>query len=209
MTIALVPVSAGAGPFEPRRRTWSVAEFERFITLGIFAPDERLELIHGEIVEKVTQNPPHATALFKTAQTLLALFGHSHLVRQQMPLSFGATRGDRPEPDVAIVAGAPADYAVQHPRTALLVVEVSDTTLAYDRTVKAAVYAEAGIAEYWIVNLPDRLLEVHRQPARMTDEPFGHGYLSIMRYSEDASVTPLVSAGGQPASTIHVVDLLP
>jgi Uma2 family endonuclease len=111
----------------------------------------------------------------------------------------------KPEPDLAVVVGSFNDYKRIHPATATLVVEVSDSTLATDRTTKAALYARAGIEDYWIVNLPDGVLEVHRQPAPMTGQPLGHHYRSIIRLTAADTLSPLA----RPASAIVVASLLP
>lgn len=190
----------------PERRKWTVDEFERAIDAGVFGPEERLELIDGEIIRKVTQNPPHSTSLMKTARAMTPVFGDRHVVRQQLPLNFGPGEGNRPEPDIAIVEGTIEDYAAHHPQTAVLVIEISDTTLLYDRTAKAGAYARASIPELWILNLNDRVLEVYRQPAPMSDaEPFGHHYRSITRHTEEEEVTSLVV----PLSPVRIADLLP
>ena len=105
---------------------------------------------------------------------------------------------DEPEPDVAIVPGGPRDHLAEHPRVAALVVEVADSSLEYDRVDKARLYARAGFAEYWIVNLRDRCLEVHRQPS-------SGGYGSVATLAPDATVAPLAA----PAAPITVAALLP
>ena len=106
---------------------------------------------------------------------------------------------------MAVVVGSFNDYRQTHPITAVLVVEVSDTTLAMDRTTKAALYARAGIEDYWIINLPDGVLEVHRQPAPMTDQPLGHHYRSITRLTISDTLAPLA----RPNALVSVADLLP
>ena len=203
MAIAAAPPVTDEGPCQPVRRGWTRQEFERFIDLGVFGPEERLELIGGEIIQKMTQKEPHATSTTLVGDGLRVVFAAGRHVRVQLPLSLG--EHDRPEPDIAVVVGAPRDYLASHPTAAVLVVEISDTTLGYDRMVKAGVYARAGIAEYWIVNLIDRLLEVHRQPAPMAEQPLGHGYRSIARLTEAEAVVPL----GAPQSPVAVADLLP
>lgn len=196
-------IAALSPPKTPQRRRWTRREFERFIDLGVFGPEERLELVDGEIVTRMTQNEPHATATTLTGESLRLIFGAGRHIRVQMPLALGES--DRPEPDLAVVTGGPRDYLAGHPTTALLVVEVSDTTLAYDRAVKAGQYARAGIAELWIVNLRDRVLEVHRHPAPMADQPLGHNYRSVTRHTEDEQVAPLAA----PNTPVRVADLLP
>jgi Uma2 family endonuclease len=105
-----------------------------------------------------------------------------------------------------VVVGSPDDYT-DHPTPAdvRLVVEVSDTTLRLDRKVKAALYAEAGVPDYWIGNLRVRRLEVYRDPVPLPDPPGGYGYRSVTFYSEEESITPIAA----PHAVIRVADLLP
>jgi Uma2 family endonuclease len=187
----------------PRRR-WTRAEFHRALTLGVFRPDERLELIGGELVEKMSpQESPHATSIRLVEEALRVAFPSGHDVRVQLPLTLG--EDSEPEPDVAVVVGSIRDFEEHHPTSAVLVVEVADSSLRTDRGTKAGLYAAAGIADYWIVNLIDRVLEIHRDPAGMADKPFGHHYRSITRHDELARVSPSAAA----VATVHVADLLP
>ena len=186
----------------PEQRLWTRQEYERAGELGLFGSDERLELIEGLIVRKVTQNIPHSTAVQLVEDALrVALPGHAY--RVQMPLALSDFC--ELEPDVAVVRGSARDYAAAHPQTAVLVAEVADSSLVVDRSTKASLYARAGIAEYWILNLPDRMLEVHRDPALMSEQPLGHQYRSVLRLSTDQSVSPL----GAPQAVIPVSELLP
>jgi Uma2 family endonuclease len=187
----------------PERRNWTGEEFDRLAELGFFGPEERLELNDGEIVEKTTQNSTHATALRLTEKALNKIFASGYDIRSQMPLRLGSR--DRPEPDVAVVLGDTRDYARSHPRSAILVVEISDSTLVFDQTKKQGLYARAGIPEYWIVNLRDRLLEVYRQPISIPGYPLGHGYQQVLRLTETDSVTPLSEA----EESVPVADLFP
>ncbi len=194
-------------PAEPlwltNRWLWTVDEFQRASDLGAFGFEARLELIEGEIIRKMGQNEPHSWAIQAVLEALRLAFGEGHSVRPQLPLVFGPH--SKPEPDLAVVVGSFNDYKHAHPTTAVLVVEVSDTTLAMDRSTKAALYARAGIEDYWIVNLPDGVLEVHRQPAPMTDQPLGHHYRSITRLTKTDTLSPLAL----PHSTLSVAALLP
>jgi len=174
--------------------------------VGLFGPEERLELIYGKVFKKVTQKPPHATGVTKTVRALARLFGPDADVRAQVPLFL--TDDSEPEPDVLVVRGGPDDFADEHPRApdVLLLVEVSDTTLGYDRGVKAAVYAEAGIADYWILNLRRRQLEVRRDPGPLPPGGrYAFGYRSMTTHDETDEVAPLAA----PQSSIRVADLLP
>jgi Uma2 family endonuclease len=121
-------------------------------------------------------------------------------VREEKPLAIALD--SEPEPDVAVVAGAPRDYRVTHPATALLVVEVAETSLGYDRKTKGPLYARAGIPEYWIVNLLDGALEVYREPAEMPD---GWIYRLIQRFEAADTVAPLMA----PEAVVAVADLMP
>ncbi len=188
----------------PGPRCWTREEFERAGDLGLFGPEERLELISGEIIKKMApQNSPHITGIRLVEEALRLAFPTGHDIRVQGPLALGSS--SQPEPDVAVVTGSMRDYARHHPTTAVLIVEISDSTLRYDRTTKAELYAAAGIPEYWIVNLNDRVLEVHRQPAPMTGYTLGHYYRSVTQYLESESIAPLAA----PDHSIEIADLLP
>ncbi len=122
----------------------------------------------------------------------------------RQPIDLG--RRTQPEPDAAVVAGQPRDFA-NHPRNALLIVEVSDTSLNYDRRVKAHLYAQAGFLDYWIVNLVHRQLEVHRNPQPDPD-PIHKGrfhYADVTIVPADGFATPLAA----PGARVAVADLLP
>lgn len=182
-----------------RPRRWTRDEYYRAITMGLFPPEERLELIEGEIIQKVAENAPHATALDLSVPVLTQAFaGQQCYLRIQHPITLD---GDSdPEPDIAVVSGAIRDYETRHPgaENLLLVVEISNTTLAFDRNRKAALYAAAGIREYWIVNLIDRCLEVYRGAVEDVYPP-------AVVQGEAETVSPLFA----PQAAIRVADLLP
>ncbi len=144
----------------PRRR-FTREEYYRIAETGVF-DGERVELIEGEVVQMSPIGPAHGEAVTLMAEVLWRLFGEGYRVRVQMPLSLGDSE---PEPDVAVVAGKPGDYRDAHPTSAVLVVEVAQSSLDYDRVVKGGLYAQAGIAEYWLVNLEERCVEVYRDPS--------------------------------------------
>jgi Uma2 family endonuclease len=158
-----MPSAAAAEPEILPRFQWDADRYEEAIRLGVFGPDDKIQLIDGEIITMSPQLSPHSTAILLTARALEKAFTQGHFVRAQLPLRLGAD--SLPEPDVAVVRGGIRDYALAHPRTAALVVEVADSTLALDRRRKLALYARHSIPEYWIVNLPEACVEVHRQPA--------------------------------------------
>jgi Uma2 family endonuclease len=185
------------------QRGWSRAEFERMAELGLFA-DEKLELIEGVITEKMTQNSPHATVIYRAPRALERVFDEAHfMVRVQAPLNLGAR--SQPEPDIAVVQGNWQQWTQQHPTTASLIVEVSDSTPETDRTIKASLYARSGIHEYWIVNVAERRLEFHRDAAPMSKKPLGYGYRNVQILTETDSTAPIAA----PDATIAVSDLLP
>src|SRR5262249_52378201 len=130
----------------------SVAQYHAMIQHGILGPEDRVELIHGWLVPKMTKNPPHtvSTGLVLDALNRAAPLGWH--VRVQEPVTFAVSE---PEPDNVLARGARRDYASRHPGPAEvgLVVEVADTSLDYDRDVKKPLYASAGVPVYWIVNL--------------------------------------------------------
>jgi Uma2 family endonuclease len=140
---------------------------ERYLALvgdGVLDPDARVELLEGVIVGMPPESPAHAAATDRVAEVLRRVVGSGVAIRIQHPLDAGAH--SVPEPDVAVVPGRAEDYATAHPAAALLVVEVADASLVQDRLTKTAIYAAAGIPEYWIVNLRDDHVEVHRTPDR-------------------------------------------
>jgi Uma2 family endonuclease len=183
---------------EPTTRRWTVAEYHRAAEAGIFGPEERLELIDGEIYRMSPQKGPHLVATGLTRSILEKVFQEEWVVLVQAPLALGEQA--EPEPDVAVVRGQWRDFVEGPPATAELVVEVSDTTLAFDRGPKATGYARAGISDYWVLSIPERVLEVRRNPDPSTGQ-----YQSIVRYNPDETVSPLAA----PTVLITVRDLLP
>jgi len=181
----------------------SRADYDKMMEAGIFAPGERVELIDGEIVEMSPQHSAHSTAASLSAEALCTAFGAGFDVRTRMPLALD--RYSEPEPDVAVVPGSPRDYRDAHPTTALLVVEVADSTEAYDRDQKGSLYARAGVADYWLLNLRERRLEAYREPVPMPQARYGWGYRSGQRLSPADAVSPLAA----PQARIAVADLLP
>lgn len=159
------PEVGPAAPATPARRRFSGAEWDRLVSIGFFGPDERLELIDGEVQVMSPIGDAHAVTTTKVARALERACGPARFAWAQNPLSVG---DDRVYPDVVVLRGAPDDYALRSPRPAdaLLVVEVADSTLAFDLGRKAQLYARAGVAEYWVVSLPDRAVVMHRSPRK-------------------------------------------
>src|SRR5436309_5091902 len=189
--------------YETRTRRFSRAEYERLIDLGVFQPGESIELIGGELMVAEPQGVAHYTAIVKTARALEAAFGPGWHARTQGPI--GLDEDSEPEPDVAVVPGSPEDYSRAHPSRPVLTVEVSESSLAIDRQRKGSLYARAGLADYWILNLVDRVLEVYREPAADSAAPFGWRYPRSEVFDAAARVTPLAA----PGSSVSVLLLLP
>jgi Uma2 family endonuclease len=183
------------------RYRWTVEQFYWLDRMGLFE-DRHVELLEGEIYE-MTINPPHAASTGITRNTLQAVFGAGHCAREQKPLDIG--RKTMPEPDVAVCVGSERDYTRTHPRRALLVVEVSDTTLRKDRKIKGHIYAHAGITDYWIVNLVDRQLEICRNPGPDPDRKGRYRYAEVTIVPADGFASPLA----RPNARVAVADLLP
>jgi Uma2 family endonuclease len=148
------------------RRTphhFTVAEYERMADVGILKEGDRVELIRGEIVAKMTVGTPHIACVNRLNRLLVQGVGDRAIVSVQNPVRLCDSE---PEPDITLFAPKADFYRLDKASGAdvLLVVEVADASLEYDREVKRPLYAENGIADYWIVNLVDGCLEVHRQP---------------------------------------------
>lgn len=165
---------------------------------GILGPEERTELIYGRIIQRMSpMGRPHCVAVSKTAAVLASAFGEGYVVESQMPIQLGGRL--EPQPDVLALPGTSDDYTdVPRSSDILLLVEVSDTTLRYDRGAKARLYAASGIPDYWLVHLRARTLEVRRQPENGE-------YLSLDVYNETEAVAPLAA----PNAPVRVTDLLP
>lgn len=186
----------------PRPLCWTVDLFHAVNSTGVFK-GRRPMLIHGVLLEQGPMNPPHATALDLTVEALRAVFGTGWRIRVQTPLVLGLALD--PFPDVAVVAGNARDFAVAHPATASLVVEISDTTLTTDMTEKAELYATAHIPEYWVLDLNARCLHVYRDPATLPATLGATAYQTHLTLGPTDTVSPLAA----PNSTITVSDLLP
>ena len=184
-----------------RTRRWTRHEYDRLIEIGLLGEDDPIELVEGRLLVAEPQHDPHARAVELAAEALRLAFGLGWRIRVQLPLALGAA--SLPEPDVAVVRGTPRDAPPGHPTTAALVVEVADSSLNLDRGLKARGYARAGIADYWIVNLVDGVVEVYREPASERARRFAYRDVRIARPGE--VLAPLAG----PPSSIPVGDFLP
>jgi len=184
-------------------KRWKRVEYERLVETGVFTPGDRVELIDGLLVVAEPQSSPHYTAIRLVERVLAHAFGAGWEVRTQAPIALDET--SEPEPDVAVVRGDVRDYAAAHPADPVLVVEVALTSLLVDREHKASLYARAGRPEYWIVNLVDRVLEVHREPGPAPSAPYGWAYHAV----EVLGPADVASVLAVPSARIVIADLLP
>ena len=197
---------------------WTAHEFKWLFREGFLNTEAQLELIEGDIWVKPFQESAIITSMALCVEKLRDLLANNFTVRTQQPLLLGEF--SQPEPDISVVAAISSNrlpshhstfnedsnnYSTLFPTTAELVIEFSNSTLRADQTTKAALYARAHIAEYWIVNLVDRTLEVRRQPSPMEGELLGHGYRSTQILLPGESIAPL----GAPNNLIGVDELLP
>lgn len=177
---------------------YTTARYFDLVAAGVLQPDDHVELLEGIIVAEPPQDPEHASGTMAADYALRAAIGDRGLIRIQLPLVLGPYSA--PEPDVAVVAGRLGDYVKSHPTTALLVVEIARTSLPKDRLSKSRIYAVAGIPEYWIVNLPERCVEVFRKPD-----------LALAVYADRHSAVggAAIDLVALPGTRVAVVDLLP
>jgi Uma2 family endonuclease len=186
-----------------RLRRWTRHEYERLIDHGFLDEDDPIELLDGLLLVKEPQHSRHRTAVLLVARALERAFGEGWFIQTQSPIIVDDR--SEPEPDVCAVRGSPRDYVDAHPTRPALVVEVALSGLRLARGRKAAAYARARIADYWIVNLIDRVLEVHREPSRSGPARRQWTYTAFETLGADATITPLAA----PAARIRVADLLP
>ena len=173
------------------------------IETGMFRPDDRLELLDGALIVREPQHDRHALAIRRVDAALRPHFGAGWLLAMQLPLALDEM--SEPEPDFSVVRGSFAELRHGHPRHAALIVEVAGSSLGIDRGYKATLYARAGIADYWIVNLVARTVEVHRQPVGAPETPAGWRYAEIRSLGPGETVSPIAA----PGARIAVADLLP
>jgi len=186
---------------EPVTKKWSREEYYKLDEQGWFL-NQRVELFDGEIVVVSPQSFSHAWCVDVITQRLKELFGEDYWVRSQLPI----TQEDRsePEPDISVVRGSRDRYS-DHPQSAVLIVEVSITTLQFDKTKKANLYASMGVPDYWVLDLENRQLLVHRDSVKDENAPFGHRYQQAQMLPADGHVSPLE----KPDAKLAVADMLP
>jgi Uma2 family endonuclease len=170
-------------PVEITRRLFDVDDYHRMAQAGILSEDDRVELIDGEIVAMTPIGPRHNASVDRAVRALVTAAGEQAIVRVQ-----GSVRLDRfrePQPDLVLLRPQPDFYAsrLPGPSDILLIVEIAESSIAYDREVKTRLYAEAGVSEYWLVDLDDRVVWCHT-------EPRGGGYHKVRQCRSGQSIAP-------------------
>lgn len=183
-------------------RRWKRVEYDRLVELGVLE-GEPLELIGGQLIVAEPKGTYHASGVTAAEYAVRAVLPPGWIVRTQQPVSLDDE--SEPEPDLTVVPGPPGDYRYTHPHRPALTVEVADSSLQFDRHQKGSLYARAGIEDYWIVNLVDRVVEIYRNPGPDPAAPYGWRYRSVVSVAPPAVVAPLAFA----SSPIAVADLLP
>jgi len=185
------------GPSTALRRRFTVDEYYAMAEAGILHEDDRVELIEGEIIKMSPINAPHAGHVTRLNRLFTKRLGDKVLLSVQNPIRLGDDT--EPQPDVTLLKPRADDYTKSHPKPAdvLLVIEVSDSTVDYDRNVKAPLYARAKIPEMWMANLPEKRLEVFRDPSPK-------GYKTRQLLEQDDMISPLAF----PEITFRVSEIL-
>jgi Uma2 family endonuclease len=183
----------------PRPHRWSLAEYYKLAELGFFK-GVRVELINGVIYEMPAIEWPHVVATSRTGDALRAAFRGRADVLENAPFPFS---NSEPVPDLRVLPGRASDYA-DNPSCAALVVEVSDSTLEFDRTYKAELYATAGVQDYWVLDLNGRVLHLFRDPQPLPAALNATAYRAHLTFGTGDSVSPLAA----PHAVIAVADLI-
>ncbi len=173
------------------RKVWTRKEAHALVDLG-FPNAEKLELIDGDLIDRMGKKHPHVLWQHLCAAWLRGVFG-SDFVRTEAPTDVSAEDNEKsePEPDLMVTSRSIRDYTESpSPEDLRLVLEISDSTLTFDLTVKAALYARAGIVEYWVISLPGKELIVHRTPSQ-------GAYTNIVVYGFEDKVSPLAAPAAQ------------
>ena len=197
MPTALIEIPPRQGP--PRKR-WTRTEYDALSSSGLLN-DQKLELIEGELINKMGKGRPHVNSLVLMQGWLISVFG----LRQVNPeASIDVAPEDNPtsepQPDLIVLKRDLSHFQRDNPgpRDLALVIEIADSSLNFDLTIKAALYARAGIIEYWVLDIGGRRMIVHRDPQ-------GGRYLSVAAYSDEESVAPLAA----PGSSFRIRDAFP
>jgi Uma2 family endonuclease len=201
MSAVLTPPRPSPGSSGPRPFRWSLSAFHHLGDMGYFE-GRRAKLIDGQLIEEGPMDPPHALALELTEEALRVAFGTGWRYRIQTPLVLGQTTD--PMPDIALLRGSARGQST-HPIAAELVIEIADSSLNFDLTTKAELYATAGIADYWVLDVDGRTLHVLRDPAPLSAGQGATAYRTHLTLTDTDSVAPLAA----PGASVNVTDLLP
>jgi Uma2 family endonuclease len=188
MPVALIATPEPPASSIPPRKRWTRAECSLLESSGIWE-QQKLELIDGELLNKMGQNPPHVILLGRIMEWLIQIMGPGRVnVNAPIDAAPEDNTTNEPVPDAIVRKQPPSlqQAANTQPRELDLVVEVSDSSLRFDMTVKARLYARAGIVEYWVLDVSGQRLIVHREPS-----PAGYG--TVIAYNESEKVAPLAS----------------
>ncbi|MBH8574351.1 Uma2 family endonuclease [Nostocaceae cyanobacterium CENA369] len=179
-------------------RLWTVEEYHRMAEAGIFGAEERVELLEGKIIWMIAKGTAHRSAVGRTDKLLQNRLGNRAWISVQDPITLNER--SEPEPDIAVVKIDPLDYADHHPTPpeVYLVIEVADSSLKLDCKTKAKAYSNAGIKDYWVLDVVSRQLYVFREPNQ-------DGYQSQVVLPEDATISPV----DFPDLSIAVLEMLP
>jgi Uma2 family endonuclease len=183
-----------------RPKRFTVQEYHRLVELGFLQEDDHIELIRGELIQMAAKGTAHETCIRRLLRQLPLLLNNRATLQCQAPITLSFD--GEPEPDFAIVHNRADDYANEHPtpEDTLLVIEVSDSSLDYDREVKLPLYVEAKIPNYWLFNLPDQYLETYSEPAQTGTGRFGYLTRRIVPTNGAIALPPFPDAVLQLAS---------
>jgi Uma2 family endonuclease len=197
MPTAVIEIPARVDP--PRKR-WTREEFDALSSSGLLN-NQKLELIEGELINKMGKRPPHMLSASRLLKWAMIVFGFD-LVFSEPSIDVAPEDNptSEPEPDLIVLNREVTQFANERvrPQDIALIVEVADSSLAFDLTTKAALYARAAIIEYWVLDIPGRRMIVHRDPQ-------AGRYLSVAAYSAEESVAPLAA----PGSPFRIRDAFP
>jgi len=165
-------------------RKWTIKEYHKLGEMRFFHPEERVELLSGNIITISAKGTANTSATRRTANVLRDILENQVDVYYKSPIALDDN--SEPEPDIAVVKIDPFDYATHHPTPSevYLIIEVADSSLTFDREIKAKAYARSGIADYWVLNVNERQLHVFREPAE-------NGYQSELILGENGRISPL------------------
>jgi hypothetical protein len=203
MALLVAPKSQELEDVSPYLWRVSVERYHEMLETGLITKDDRLELLEGFLVEKMSIKPFHTFVTETVRELLAAVVPDGYFVSAQQPIT---TDDSEPEPDILIIHGRRHDFLDHHPgpESVALLVEVADSTLYQDQTWKKRVYARASVSVYWLINLPERQVEVYTQPSGPTTNP---AYRQLLTYREGDHIPLFLNE--REVARLPVSDLLP